>query len=112
MPSRTQRPARIDTIGKWSEEKLDLLQKYLSAYASIMSKQKKTWLKAYHYVDAFANSGQALAKGEDEERYIKGSPVRALQCEPPFDNYWFIERSLLRVKQLHALRERFAEREL
>jgi len=40
---------RIDTIGKWSEEKLELLHKYLSAYAHIMNNQKKTWLKAYHY---------------------------------------------------------------
>jgi three-Cys-motif partner protein len=57
-----------------------------------MNNQKKTWLRAYHYIDAFAGSGKALAK--DAERYIVGSPVRALQCEPPFDGYWFIERLL------------------
>jgi hypothetical protein len=43
-----RRPAWGDTIGKWPEEKLELLHKYLSAYARIMNSQKKTWLKAYH----------------------------------------------------------------
>jgi three-Cys-motif partner protein len=101
---------RIDTIGKWSEEKLELLHKYLSAYAHIMNNQKKTWLKAYHYIDAFANAGQARAK--DEERYIEGSPVRALQCEPPFDCYWFVERSQWRASQLQELQRRFPKRRI
>ena len=105
-----RRPTRIDEIGKWSEEKLQLLHKYLSAYARIMNNQKKTWLKAYHYIDAFAASGKARAK--DEERYIEGSPVRALQCEPPFDCYWFIERSQRRVKQLQALQPQFPDRQI
>ncbi len=48
-----------------------------------MNSQKKTWLAAYHYIDTFAGAGKALAK--DAERYMEGSPVRALQCEPPFD---------------------------
>lgn len=105
-----RRPPRIDTIGKWSEEKLELLHKYLSAYARIMNSQKKTWLKTYHYIDAFAGAGKALAK--DTERYIEGSPVRALQCEPPFDSYWFIERSPWRVGQLQALQRQFPQRKI
>jgi len=105
-----RRPAQIDTIGKWSEEKLELLHKYLSAYALIMNSQKKTWLKAYHYIDAFAGAGKALAK--DAERYIEGSPVRAVQCEPPFDGYWFIERSPWRVGQLQALQRQFPQRKI
>jgi three-Cys-motif partner protein len=105
-----RRPARIDTIGKWSEEKLDLLHKYLSAYARIMNSQKKTWLAAYHYIDAFAGAGKALAK--DAERYIQGSPVRALQSEPLFDGYWFIERSPRRVGQLQALQRQFPQRKV
>lgn len=34
-----------DVIGKWSEEKLDLLAKYLKAYSVIMNEQKKVGLK-------------------------------------------------------------------
>lgn len=36
-----------DIIGRWSEEKLDLLAKYLKAYSVIMNEQKKSWLRAY-----------------------------------------------------------------
>lgn len=36
-----------DIIGRWSEEKLDLLAKYLKAYSVIMNEQKKSWLGAF-----------------------------------------------------------------
>lgn len=104
---------REDIIGRWSEEKLQLLEKYIQAYARIMNSQKKTgkkWLKAFRYIDAFAGSGQAKAK--DEERYIEGSPLRALRCEIPFDSYWFIETSPWRVERLQALQKQFSNRQI
>jgi three-Cys-motif partner protein len=94
-----------DAIGRWSEDKLRLLEKYLKAYAKIMNGQKQTWLESYHYIDAFAGSGKPKAK--DEERYVAGSPLRALQCDPPFDYYSFIELSSWRVAQLQQLKMRF-----
>lgn len=103
-----QQPSREDIIGRWSEEKLALLEKYLRAYAVIMNKQKQRWLRGYHYIDAFAGSGKPRAR--DEERYIAGSPLRALQCEPPFDSYWFIEISPWRVERLTKLQEQFPDR--
>ena len=99
-----------DVIGRWSEEKLGLLEKYLKAYARIMNSQKRKWLKAFHYIDAFAGSGQARVK--DEERYIEGSPLRALQCDPPFDCYWFIELSPQRVEKLKSLQSQFPNRKV
>jgi len=99
-----------DVIGRWSEEKLGLLEKYLKAYARIMNSQKRKWLKAFHYIDAFAGSGQARIK--DEERYIEGSPLRALQCDPPFDCYWFIELSPQRVEELKSLQSQFPNRKV
>lgn len=103
-----QRPSHEDLIGRWSEEKLELLEKYLRAYAVIMKKQKQRWLRGYHYIDAFAGSGKPKAK--DEERYVAGSPLRALRCEPPFDGYWFIELSPWRVERLKELQEQFPDR--
>lgn len=99
-----------DIIGRWSEEKLELLEKYLRAYAIIMNKQKQGWLRAYHYIDAFAGSGQPRAK--DENRYIAGSPLRALQTEPAFDSYWFVELSSWRVQQLRQLQNQFSGRQI
>ena len=97
-----------DVIGKWSEDKLDLLAKYLKAYSVIMNEQKKSWLTAYYYIDAFAGSVRPRAK-EDEERYIDGSPLRALQTEPRFDAYWFVDVNPQRVERVNKLREDFPE---
>lgn len=102
-----------DIIGKWSEDKLDLLAKYLKAYSDIMNKQKtpnnktgRAWLRAYYYIDAFAGSIIPRSK-EDEQRYIEGSPLRALQTEPRFDGYWFIDLSPQRIDRVQRLREEF-----
>ncbi len=95
-----------DIIGRWSEEKLDLLAKYLKAYSVIMNEQKKSWLRAYYYIDAFAGSVRPRAK-EDEQRYIDGSPLRALQTEPQFDGYWFVDVSPRRVERVQRLRAEF-----
>jgi three-Cys-motif partner protein len=100
-----------DIIGRWSEEKLDLLAQYLNAYSVIMNKQKKSWLRAYYYIDAFAGSVRPRAK-EDEQKYIDGSPLRALQTEPPFDAFWFIDISPQRIERIERLQEEFPERAL
>ncbi|NCJ06720.1 three-Cys-motif partner protein TcmP [Synechococcales cyanobacterium C] len=97
-----------DVIGRWSEEKLDLLAKYLKAYSVIMNEQKKSWLRAYYYIDAFAGSVRPRAK-EDEQRYIDGSPLRALQTEPQFDGYWFVDVSQQRVERVEELRAEFSD---
>lgn len=44
---------------------------------------------------------------KDEDRYIAGSPLQALQTEPPFDGYWFIELSSWRIEQLQQLQKQF-----
>jgi len=98
-----------DVIGKWSEDKLDLLAKYLKAYSVIMNEQKKSWLTAYYYIDAFAGSVRPRAKEKDEQRYIDGSPLRALQTEPRFDAYWFVDVNPQRVERVNKLREDFPE---
>ncbi len=104
-----------DIIGRWSEEKLDLLAKYLKAYSDIMSNQKtsnnptgRPWLRAYYYIDAFAGSVRPRAK-EDEQRYINGSPLRALQVDPRFDGYWFIDFFPQRVERVERLRTEFPD---
>ena len=94
-----------DIICRWSEEKLDLLAQYLEAYSVIMNKQKQTWLRDYYYIDAF--SGSVRPRAKDEERYINGSPIRALQTEPKFDGYWFVDVNPQRVERVEKLREDF-----
>ncbi len=99
-----------DKIGSWSEAKLELLEKYLIAYATIMHNQKQTWLTSFHYVDAFAGTG--IHKAKDGGRLIEGSPLRALKVEPAFDVYWFIEVSSLRIERLEQLKLEFPDKDI
>jgi hypothetical protein len=42
-----------ELIAAWSRDKLDLLGKYLVAYATIMRRQKQRgWLRSFAYIDA------------------------------------------------------------
>lgn len=98
------------SVGKWAEHKLDLLRKYLEAYAKIMHKQVEKWLQGgFHYIDAFAGSG--YAKSKTDEKYlidlIEGSPLRALNIEPSFSRYHFIEISSERIGLLEHLKRDF-----
>ena len=100
---------RDDVVGPWSEQKLQLLKKYLSAYTRIMRAQ--TWCsRGYHYIDAFAGTGRPRAR--DEEKYIDGSPRVALTIEHPFDSYTFIEKTPWRVQRLGQLKEEFPDRDI
>lgn len=117
-------------VGPWARDKLGRLQKYLSAYTTIMRKQK--WCQGYVYVDAFAGPGShkirqrksstsesvqsllldvASDSQEDKEQqeFIAGSPRVALEIEHPFSWYVFIEKEPDRVARLHQLRAEFGE---
>jgi three-Cys-motif partner protein len=95
---------RTDKIGRWSEDKLSLLGRYLDAYTKIMKGQ--AWCRnGYHYIDAFAGTGKPKAK--DEERYVDGSPLVALKISHPFHSYIFIEKEAWRVDKLKRLKEEF-----
>lgn len=97
---------KIDRIGKWSEEKLALLKKYLTAYTNIMKGQ--SWCRnGYYYIDAFAGTGKP--KSKDEERYIDGSPIVALKIKNPFRSYTFIEKEDWRIEQLNSLKNEFSK---
>jgi three-Cys-motif partner protein len=74
--------------GSWTEEKMDIVIKYASAYLTIMNKQG--WVKTI-YFDGFAGSGFIESAGEPIN--IKGTALRILELsEPrPFDIYHFVE---------------------
>ena len=103
---------RVERVGDWSVDKLDDLQAYMAAYASIMNVQKtrRGWLNSFFYIDAFAGPGLVAMRDDnalDEEAvtYLNGSPLRALDCEPKFDHLWFIDKQVSRKDTLTALLE-------
>lgn len=104
--------------GDWTEEKLLRIKKYLSAYTTILSKRRA--LKTA-YIDAFAGTGYRQLKfqlnpneplfpdllEEDIEKFLQGSAQIALQTEPRFDKYIFIENDKERFNELSKLRTDF-----
>lgn len=89
--------------GDWSDEKLKALKAYMTAYTTAL---KKTPFKLA-YIDAFAGAGihklpeveleESLFDSEDEEEeainYRHGSPLIALETDPPFHSFIFIEKN-------------------
>ncbi len=78
---------KFDEIGYWSEIKLDIIREYATAYSTIMNKQSS--IKSYYYIDGFAGAGVHISKVSKD--YIPGSPLNALNVQPPFDAYFFVD---------------------
>jgi three-Cys-motif partner protein len=104
--------------GGHTRRKLDVVAKYLAAYVTVMKKQD---FRLY-YVDGFAGSGASTSKTESQRSddptlfstadVVEGSPVRALEVEPPFDRYIFIDKSDVNVRSLSGLRAQFSTRQI
>jgi three-Cys-motif partner protein len=88
---------KIDEIGYWSEVKLSILDEYAKPYNQITHAHR---LKTV-YIDAFAGAGHHISKTSD--RLIEGSPVRAMNVDPPFDRLHFVDIDAARVKELKRL---------
>lgn len=101
--------------GSWTQEKLQLLEKYLQAYSIIMNKRKYN----FAYIDAFAGTGYfketrnpnetALLEefGYQEQKFLEGSTRIALNIRPSFQSYIFIEKDPKRYDELLKLKVEF-----
>ncbi|GMR03664.1 MAG: three-Cys-motif partner protein TcmP [Gammaproteobacteria bacterium] len=103
--------------GDWTTKKLERLRKYLAAYVKIMSKQHFT----FAYIDAFAGTGYRTLKtpentgellfpelaAQDSQRFLDGSARIALQVEPHFDKYIFIEKDDNKIVELEKIKDEF-----
>lgn len=111
--------------GDWTNEKLNLIQKYLRAYTTIFNRNERAKYFTTIYVDAFAGTGRRVmasrrvkretgqAKIFDDagdlemEAALKGSVRIALEVAPPFGRYVFIEKNKKRAAELKSLRREF-----
>lgn len=88
--------------GRWTQEKLDALGKYLQFYVMALKDQPFKLV----YIDSFAGTGRCrIRHGADGERIIDGSAKIALDCAPAFANYFFIEPKARHVAELNELVE-------
>ena len=90
---------RFDEIGYWSEIKLDIVREYAQAYSTVMAKQE--CIRKYLYIDAFSGAGVHISKQTGE--YIPGSPLNALNVQPPFGEYHFIDLDGDKAEHLRQL---------
>lgn len=98
--------------GEWTQQKLGSIRQYLVAYRMAL---KNTPFKTA-YIDAFAGTGyratSATVKNEsllfpEMDGVLDGSARIALQTEPRFHKYIFIEKSPDRFAELEKLKEEF-----
>jgi len=91
---------QFDEIGRRSELKLEIVEKYGAAYTTVFSGEKGRGLKKF-YIDAFSGAGVHLSK--ETGREIEGSPARALKVRPPFDHFYFIDMNPEKTAYLKTL---------
>lgn len=109
--------------GTWTEQKLEVLRKYLSAYTQIL--KGRTF--RFAYIDAFAGTGERTVRGPEDTHLLKlrteeerrellefqdGSARIALATEPPFQTLIFIERDSARAGELEVLAKQHPQRDI
>lgn len=106
-----------NTVGPWAEEKLKALQDYLQAYNHAL--KNKPFRRVY--IDAFAGSPISRIRTKDDseliepsaffedeqtateqEKFVAGSPIRALECSPGFHQHFFFDLDQTRAEALQT----------
>lgn len=89
--------------GVWTEIKIEMVGKYLSAYTQALKYQPSPSRPfKLIYIDAFAGTGQYNNK-EDEAVEMDGSAKVALELEQPFGTYYFIDKDSKKLDKLQEL---------
>lgn len=99
--------------GVWTVKKLNLLREYLATYIQDSKKGSFDCM----YIDAFAGTGTIEFKPKftdygffKRKRFFDGSARVALEIEPEFDQYIFIEKNKKRFEELRSLKDEFTKR--
>lgn len=108
--------------GVWTQDKLNRLSKYLSAYMNIFKTNERAKFFSTYYIDAFAGTGhrttvsksaeQSLFCDMEASEFQKGSAVIALEIEPAFDHYIFIDTKQDYIHELNVLKSRYKNRDI
>jgi three-Cys-motif partner protein len=94
----TTGPLQFDEIGRWSELKLEIIEKYGAAYTSALRNARN--LKKF-YIDGYCGPGVHVSRRTREP--VEGSPARALRVLPPFDGFYFVDMDVTRTSHLETL---------
>jgi three-Cys-motif partner protein len=89
---------QFDEIGRWSELKLEIVEKYGAAYTTALCNARN--LKKL-YIDGYSGAGVHVSRRTGVQ--VEGSPARALKVSPPFDGFYFIDMDASRTAHLKTL---------
>jgi three-Cys-motif partner protein len=93
---------RARASGPWTQEKLDYVGRYTSAFMKAMHPKRRAGLWAeLVYLDPLAGPGRGIDRVTGEE--FDGSPLRALRVQPAFDRLFFSD---VDRRNVDALRRR------
>lgn len=109
--------------GFWTQQKLRVLTAYLRQYRNIFQKNARGQFFEISYVDAFAGTGVIPQEEprfyqffetpqEVREEIRKGSVRRALEIDPPFHHYVFIEKNSKKCVELERFIREFPDRDI
>jgi three-Cys-motif partner protein len=124
------RPPEHSFGGTWTEDKLARVRGYLGAYTTIFASNERARHLRTTYVDAFAGTGARSSPAQSEARlrqtegslfedaeadpearsFKRGSARAALEVDPAFDRYVFVDRNPGHAEQLRRLGEEFPEK--
>ena len=101
--------------GRWTEEKLAILELYLDAYTTALQRTPfDLW-----YIDGFAGAGLIELTADDDEdrsdirRFVSGSAERAIDIDgKPFDKLVFVEQDPERCAELAVFQAKFGDRNI
>jgi three-Cys-motif partner protein len=116
---KVSEPAEHYFGGDWTIDKLVRLRKYLAAYTKIMAKQNFK----FAYIDAFAGTGYISKEKNDDsdialfldlgmaepQSFLSGSVKTALEIEPRFGKYIFIEKDTEHCNDLRTTCKMYPE---
>jgi three-Cys-motif partner protein len=93
--------------GNWTQQKLEILEKYLKTYMKIFTTNEGAKYFETIYIDAFAGCGKIYSESDEQllfndefTEYSKGSVIKALELENKFNKYIFIENDSELCKEL------------
>lgn len=92
--------------GVWTLSKLEALEKYLVAFNTALSRQNFNRI----YIDAFAGTGRCDIKVDGKNRNVDGSARRALNTNPSFDKFFFIELKARKLSALKTLQSEYSSK--
>lgn len=114
--------------GIWTRKKLEVLKKYLEAYIKIFETNESAKKLQRFYVDGFAGTGSIYNENKDviqpeqqsfsdfddfeefSQDFIPGSAKLALDLDPGFHKYFFIEKKPEHVKMLEKTAREYPEK--